>query len=220
MSIQVTPIPRLTTLVAPAFSLGTANAAGDAITGVASNSTLLAFDATLPDAITFGQSGAAGSATVTSRRDHAHAMVGTPISDIRCAAYADASQTLSDNTETAIALNQESFDTDSMHDTTTNNSRITINTAGTYVVTSNITYAANGTGFRKVILKVNGSTEINQCIFAPYTGSDNLFMASTVYTFAEDDYIETLGYQNSGGNLVTNAHGNYGTSMRAVKVVG
>ena len=73
MTINVTPIPRLTALTDPAFILGTSNAAGSAITAVASNSTLLAFDATLPDAITFGQSGAAGSATVTSRRDHAHA---------------------------------------------------------------------------------------------------------------------------------------------------
>lgn len=81
MSIQVTPIPRLTVLTVPAFSLGTTNAAGSADTAVASNSTLLAFDATLPDAITYGQSGAVGSATVTSRRDHAHAMAASDSTD-------------------------------------------------------------------------------------------------------------------------------------------
>jgi len=74
MSIQVTPIPRLTVLAAPAFTLGTANAAGSATSAVASDSTLLAFDTTLPDAITLGQSGAVGSAVVVSRRDHAHQM--------------------------------------------------------------------------------------------------------------------------------------------------
>ena len=74
MSIHVTPIPRLIDLAAPSFTLGTTNAAGSAVTAVASDSTLLAFDATLPDAITLGQSGAVGTATVTSRRDHAHAM--------------------------------------------------------------------------------------------------------------------------------------------------
>jgi hypothetical protein len=73
MSIQVTPIPRLTVLTSPAFTLGTTNTAGSAITGVASDSTLLTFDTTLPDAITFGQSGAVGAATVASRRDHSHA---------------------------------------------------------------------------------------------------------------------------------------------------
>ena len=78
MTIHVTPIPKLTTLTTPAFTLGTVNTAGSAITAVASDSTLLAFDATVPDAITFGQSGAAGSATVASRRDHAHAMAADP----------------------------------------------------------------------------------------------------------------------------------------------
>jgi len=74
MSIQVTPIPRLTVLAVPAFTLGTSNAAGSATTAVSSDSTLLAFDGTDPDAITFGQSAVVGVATVASRRDHAHAM--------------------------------------------------------------------------------------------------------------------------------------------------
>jgi len=74
MAINVTPIPKLTALAAPAFTLGTANAAGNALTAVASNSTLLAFDAVAVDAITFGQSGSVGSAAVAPRRDHVHAM--------------------------------------------------------------------------------------------------------------------------------------------------
>jgi len=78
MSIVVTPIPRLIDLAAPAFTLGTANAAGSAVTAVASDATLLAFDTTLPDAITFGQSGAVGSSTTAARRSHAHAMATDP----------------------------------------------------------------------------------------------------------------------------------------------
>jgi len=74
MGIHVTPIPRLTTLTTPAFTLGTASAAGDALTAVASNSTLLAFDTVAVDAITLGQSGSVGTATTAPRRDHAHAM--------------------------------------------------------------------------------------------------------------------------------------------------
>ncbi len=70
MSITVTPIPRLTSLTTPAFTLGTANAAGDAITAVASNSTLLAFDATVPS--NSPGTAAAGTATVAGRRDHVH----------------------------------------------------------------------------------------------------------------------------------------------------
>jgi hypothetical protein len=87
MSIQVTPIPRLTVLTTPAFTLGTVNTAGSAITGVASDSTLLTFDGTLPDAITFGQSGATGSATVASRRDHSHAMASQTRAQVAVGSY-------------------------------------------------------------------------------------------------------------------------------------
>ena len=51
MSISVTPIPRLLDLTVPAFTLGTNNAAGAATTAIASDSTLLAFDTTLPAAV-------------------------------------------------------------------------------------------------------------------------------------------------------------------------
>jgi hypothetical protein len=73
MSINVTPIPRLIDLAAPAFTLGTANAAGSADTAVASDSTLLVFDAVNPAPVGVA---AVGSAVVSSRRDHVHA--GTP----------------------------------------------------------------------------------------------------------------------------------------------
>lgn len=70
MTINVTPIPRLIDLAVPAFTLGTANAAGSAETAVSSNATLLAFDAVAPANI---GTAAAGSATVAGRRDHVHA---------------------------------------------------------------------------------------------------------------------------------------------------
>ena len=86
MTIHVTPIPRLTTLTTPAFTLGTTNTAGDALTAVASNSTLLAFDATVPTTLAYGASAAAGSATVTSRRDHTHGGPAAPASQSTIAA--------------------------------------------------------------------------------------------------------------------------------------
>jgi hypothetical protein len=71
MAIHVTPIPRLTVLTTPAFTLGTSNAAGSAATAVASNSTLLAFDAVAPQPV--ASLAVVGSSTVSSRRDHVHA---------------------------------------------------------------------------------------------------------------------------------------------------
>ena len=70
MTIHVTPIPSTIELATPAFTLGTANTAGAAVTAVSSNSTLLTFDTTSPVAV--AAAAVVGSATVAARRDHVH----------------------------------------------------------------------------------------------------------------------------------------------------
>jgi flavin-binding protein dodecin len=72
MAINVTPIPRLTTFGTPGFTLGTSNAGGDSQIAVASNSTLLAFDAVVPADVVYTGTSVVGSSTVSARRDHAH----------------------------------------------------------------------------------------------------------------------------------------------------
>ena len=74
MAIHVTPIPKTVVLTTPGFTLGTSNAAGSALTSIASDSTLAVFDATVPTTIAYGASAAAGSAVVAGRRDHTHGM--------------------------------------------------------------------------------------------------------------------------------------------------
>ena len=73
MSINVTPIPRLTVLTVPAFTLGTANAAGSADTSIASDSTLAVFSTTVPtDISTSTVSASTGDNAFGSREDHVH----------------------------------------------------------------------------------------------------------------------------------------------------
>lgn len=68
----------------PAIVLGTAAAAGVATTVIRSDSTIVAFDATVPVTQAMGDSAATGSATVASRRDHKHGMpaLGSTAADI------------------------------------------------------------------------------------------------------------------------------------------
>lgn len=77
MSISVTPIPRLIDLAAPSFTLGTANAAGSAVTAVASDATLLVFDSTAPTSV--AASSVVGTATTAPHRDHVHAGIVSPL---------------------------------------------------------------------------------------------------------------------------------------------
>jgi len=72
MTIHVTPIPSTIELTEPAFVLGTTNTAGSAITAVASNSTLLTYDAAAPQSLALTATGAAGTQAVSARRDHTH----------------------------------------------------------------------------------------------------------------------------------------------------
>lgn len=58
----------------PAIVLGTAAAAGAAATVIRSDSTIAAFDATVPVTQAFADAAAAGAAAVAARRDHKHAM--------------------------------------------------------------------------------------------------------------------------------------------------
>lgn len=59
-------------LAAPGYTLGTANTKGAATTVAPTDSTLLAFDATVPTTIVSAAAAATGSAAVAARRDHTH----------------------------------------------------------------------------------------------------------------------------------------------------
>jgi hypothetical protein len=58
----------------PAIVLGTAAAAGAASTVIRSDSTIVAFDATVPVTQAYSDAAATGSAAVAARRDHRHGM--------------------------------------------------------------------------------------------------------------------------------------------------
>ena len=62
----------------PNITLGTTNTAGSSSNFLRRDDTILAFDATVPSTQAFGDSAAAGSATVAARRDHKHAMPAAP----------------------------------------------------------------------------------------------------------------------------------------------
>ncbi len=69
----------VTGFATPAIVLGTAAAAGAATTVIRSDSTVVAFDATVPVTQAFGDTAATGSAAFAARRDHRHGMPATPV---------------------------------------------------------------------------------------------------------------------------------------------
>lgn len=136
-----------------------------------------------------------------------------------CRVYHNAAQSIPNVTGTLLAFNSERYDTDTMHDTVTNNSRITIKTAGLYVVTLNFTWPTNGTGERRASIFLNGATQIAFSSTSPaQITTDNGICLATIYKLAVNDYLTVQVYQSSGGALNVNSGSNYSPEFAATWV--
>jgi hypothetical protein len=132
--------------------------------------------------------------------------------------YHNANQSIANATLTILAFNSETEDTDSIHSTSTNTSRLTP-PAGVYAVWVNLTFAANATGIRWVLLKKNGTDYWAQTL-TPNAGSGVGASVSmtTVRRFNGTDYVEVEAYQDSGGALNVLTAGTYSPQFGLFKV--
>lgn len=128
-----------------------------------------------------------------------------------CLVYltADKANAAVDATSSAVAFNTvamtEAYDTDSIHEGSTNPSRFTI-PAGVYVVncTATLIIEGNATGRRDAEIKLNGSSltppALNRVLSATTTNCI-IQVATGDIKVTPGDYLELYGFQNSGGNL-------------------
>lgn len=124
--------------------------------------------------------------------------------------FHNAAQSIAHNTVTVLAFNSERYDTDTIHDTVTNNSRLTCKTAGKYTITGNAEWAGNASGFRELAILLNGTTIIgtNDLSVGGVAGTLS-HCVSTEYALAINDFVELRAYQNSGAALNVSSSGNY-----------
>lgn len=104
----------------------------------------------------------------------------------------------------ACAFGAENFDTDTMHDNASNNTRITFTHAGKYMVGGVINTANNSVVGARI--KLNGTTVLAQQKQGN-SGNPEGVMVSTLYSFSAADYVELEGYAstfNSSGDGQTN----------------
>lgn len=123
----------------------------------------------------------------------------------QCSVSSSTNQSLSDSTNTVLTCDTETFDNNAMHNPSTNTSRITAKAAGRYLVSANVQFVANGTGWRKLSIKQtvsSVSTTVNLFqIAAGGITEDVILSGSRVFNLAVDDYVECSAYQTSGGAL-------------------
>ena len=130
----------------------------------------------------------------------------------RVAAYNSTDQTLNTANYTTIALNSEAWDTHGMHDTSTNNSRLTV--------------PAGWGGY--YLLIAGGATTTNASVTFLLTGVRKVYAGfmpaspgggSAILPASPGDYFEFSSYSTSGGTLYgSNSVGGIAPHFQAIWV--
>lgn len=146
----------------------------------------------------------AGNAILAT--DHSAAF--TNINNLRvppmCRATKNATQSIPHATGTAITFATEDYDTDDMHSTLSNTSRITINTAGIYLVSGFVLTTATTAPYNYTYVWKNGTQfSGNSATVAMTSDAANAKFGwfSIPLSLAVNDYVELAYYQNSGGAI-------------------
>lgn len=123
--------------------------------------------------------------------------------------FHNAAQSIATSTTTTLAFNSERFDTDTIHDTVTNNSRLTCKTAGKYLIGGNVEWSG-GTGANSQIqVFLNAATVIAYDVMAGGSAEHSRLAITTFYDLAVNDFVELRVFQASGGSININSTGNY-----------
>jgi hypothetical protein len=106
-------------------------------------------------------------------------------------------------TETSVAFNAaDIYDTDTMHDPVTNNTRLTCNTAGVFFITGTIQFAPAATGQRHARVFLNATTELaGESLLSPDAGHPTRLTVSIQWKLAVTDFVELQVIQASGAGL-------------------
>jgi len=143
------------------------------------------------------QDGRVRSSTVLQIADQNRARFKNSMARVR----RDSVQTISNNTDTPINFDNEDFDTDSIHDNATNNTRLTVKLAGKYLIGGCLEWEANGNGTRRIHILKNGTTNLSHSHIATHASDEIAHAITTLASLAVDDYVELVAYQDSSGDL-------------------
>ena len=138
--------------------------------------------------------------------------------------YLSSVQSISNASNTIINFDSEQYDTDSIHDNVTNNSRLTVPSGITYIrLWANVTFANNTTGIRSASILKNGVTTYDGYVVLTIPAATGTFtttipLITPVINVTATDYFELEVYQNSGGSLNA-VQGNYSTRLAMELIV-
>jgi hypothetical protein len=118
-------------------------------------------------------------------------------------------QAVANTTATALSLTAERYDTNGMHDTSTNHQRLTSQASGLYHIGGCAAFASNATGNRTLEIRRGGTTVLAAETRAAVSGAITTIVVSCDYELSSSEYVELVATQNSGGSLDVLALSNY-----------
>ena len=117
--------------------------------------------------------------------------------------YRTTAQTITTSTLTAVQFDNESYDTDAIHDNVTNNTRLTCKVAGKYAISGGLELESVGAGnFSLIRIKLNNTTIMAESRQGPSNSSEVLSVATQI-NMAVNDYIELIVFHTAGINRNT-----------------
>jgi len=119
----------------------------------------------------------------------------------RARVYNDANISIPDSAVTSLTFNQERYDSDGLHSTVSNTSRLTIPRNGLYIICAHGEFSSNATGRRFVSIVIDGSTTIAVNQSNATSGSATRLSVTTMYYLTASQYVTMAVYQNSTGAL-------------------
>ncbi len=104
---------------------------------------------------------------------------------------------------TALTFDQEDFDTDTMHSTSSNTSRIVATTAGVYLFVGFASFAADADGYRSLVWRYTPGLAAKEAVTAAVSSasSGTAIQVTMLYSMGAGDYMELCCEHLAGNNL-------------------
>jgi hypothetical protein len=130
-------------------------------------------------------------------------IAGGAASYVGASVYKTGVQSCSNGSDNIVTWDAEYFDTNTIHDNVTNNSRLTVPTGygGKWLINYQIAWGATSTGAKWNYIYKNGTDVFGTFITYVSAGSNITVSASLVLNLTAGDYIDCRAGQNSGGAL-------------------
>jgi hypothetical protein len=113
------------------------------------------------------------------------------------------SQNINNNTFTAVLWNSDIYDTDAIHDTSTNTDRFTVPSGkdGKWAITASVLWAGSSTGERRIAIYKNGSATSDDFRLSGQGSAGQTIAINSVFDLVATDYLSVYVYQESGSTL-------------------